>query len=49
MWDDFKAFMSQPYRSEDMDAGDWFLFLGLILAIMVLWRVILLHIARLID
>lgn len=49
MWEDFKAFLSQPYKSENMDAGDWFLFLGLLIVIIILWRIILLHIARLID
>lgn len=42
-WDDFKAWYSQPF-SADMDIAHWFLFLGLLIILMGLWRLILLHI-----
>jgi len=40
MWQDFKNWAAKPF-SVDMPATDWFLFLGLLLAIMVAWRLIL--------
>lgn len=33
----FKQLIADPY-SPDMDAIDWFLFIGLILVILTLWR-----------
>jgi hypothetical protein len=41
--DDLKATWRQPFRAE-MSATDWFLFVGLMLIIMALWRIILSHI-----
>lgn len=38
--DDFKQWLAQPF-SVDMPAVDWFLFIGLLLAVMVVWRFIL--------
>ena len=34
------AWLKQPFR-EEMNAVDWFLFLGLVIAIMVLWQMVL--------
>lgn len=45
MWEWFQSFMARPFRAE-MSALDWFLFLGLILIIMILWRMILRHIGE---
>jgi hypothetical protein len=35
----------QPFRS-DMDALGWFAFIGLLIAISVLWHIVLGHIAK---
>jgi hypothetical protein len=43
--DDFKAWLSRPF-SPDMDALHWFLFLGLLIVLMGLWRVILVHVTE---
>lgn len=43
IWDDLKQSWKQPFRA-DMSAADWFLFLGLIIVILVAWRIILNHI-----
>lgn len=43
MWENFKGFVAMPFRS-DMDALGWFMFLGLIIVIMILWGVILRHV-----
>ena len=48
MWENFKAFMAEPFQS-DMDAVRWFLFLGMILVILVLWNIIFIHIKEAID
>lgn len=45
MFDDLKAWAARPY-SDDMDAVHWFLFLGLLMAISVLWGLILASIKR---
>lgn len=43
----FMDFMNAPFRgASDMDAIDWFMFIGLILIIMILWNIILKHIAE---
>lgn len=42
MWDTTKEWLSQPY-SEEMDAFHWFLFLGLLTAIVIAWNIILYH------
>jgi hypothetical protein len=43
--DDLKETWRHPFRA-DMSAVDWFLFVGLLLVIMVLWRIILRHIVE---
>lgn len=43
--DDLKQTWRQPFRA-DMSAVDWFLFVGLFLIIMILWRIILNHITE---
>lgn len=43
MWDHFKAFLAQPY-SGDMNAWEWFAFLGLLIIFAGLWAIILRHI-----
>lgn len=43
MWDRFKTFMSEPFKS-DMSALDWFLFIGLIIIIQIMWVIILRHV-----
>lgn len=43
-WYKFKAFMAKPFSSEEMDAGDWFLFVGLIVSILIAWKIIYTHI-----
>ena len=40
MWQNFKSWAASPF-SVDMPATDWFLFIGLLLVIMVIWRLIL--------
>lgn len=40
MWDDFKAWAQHPF-SADMDALHWFYFIGLLVAISILWGTIL--------
>jgi hypothetical protein len=41
--DDVTKAWRQPF-SADMSAPEWFLFVGLLLVIMILWRIILRHI-----
>lgn len=43
--DDLKQTWRQPFRA-DMSSTDWFLFVGVLLIIMVLWRIILRHIVE---
>lgn len=43
MWEHFQEFMGRPFRSE-MDAVDWFFFVGLLVVIMILWGIILRHV-----
>lgn len=43
MWENFKAWLAQPFR-EDMDALGWFCFFGLVIVISALWAIILRHI-----
>ncbi len=45
MLDDLKSWAQHPF-STDMDALHWFLFLGLLIAISVLWGLILSSIRR---
>lgn len=43
----FFAWLSRPF-SVDMTAGEWFLFVGLIVVIIVLWNIILFRITDLV-
>lgn len=43
MWANFQKFLNRPFDN-DMTAVDWFLFIGLLIAISVAWRFILKHI-----
>lgn len=43
MWQTFKSWYSQPFRS-DMSAAEWFMFIGLLVIITLLWGIILRHI-----
>lgn len=40
----FKAFMAKPFKSDEMTAADWFWFLGLIIVILIAWKLIFRHI-----
>ena len=46
MWNqftqEFTTWLKQPF-SEDMPASHWFLFIGLLLVIVVIWNIILIH------
>ena len=42
MIDGFKAWLDHPFRA-DMSAQRWLAFVGLLLAILVFWRIILSH------
>jgi hypothetical protein len=46
VWDKFKAWASKPF-SVDMTAGEWFLFIGLLIVIVALWNIILYRILEL--
>lgn len=48
MWKNFKGFMAEPFKTE-MSALDWFLFIGMILIILILWNIILRHIREVAD
>ena len=43
--DDLKQTWKQPFRA-DMSSVDWFLFVGVLLIVMILWRIILRHITE---
>lgn len=47
MWKTFTTWMKQPF-SADMTAGEWFLFIGLLIVIISLWNLILLHLVSII-
>ncbi len=40
----FADFYAAPFKGADMDALDWFLFLGFILIVWIMWAYILNHI-----
>lgn len=42
MFSGFKAWYAEPYQS-DMSATKWFLFFGLILLILAVWKIIVWH------
>ena len=44
MWENFKEFMGKPFTADDMSAADWFWFIGLIIVILIAWRLIFKHI-----
>ena len=48
MWQKFKAWASEPF-SVDMTAGEWFLFIGLLIVIIALWNIILFRISELVG
>jgi hypothetical protein len=43
-WENFRAFMAKPFKAEDMSAADWFWFMGLIIVILIAWKLIFRHI-----
>lgn len=43
MWENFKSFWAEPFSGE-MDAVQWFLFLGFIIVCIALWNLIFYHI-----
>lgn len=44
MFANFQAWLSHPFKGGDkMSALDWFYFLGLLIVLMVLWRILLRH------
>lgn len=45
VWTNFKEFLDAPFKGE-MDFIDWFMFVGLLLVIMIVWNIILRHIAE---
>lgn len=47
MWDRFKQWAQHPF-SVDMTAGEWFLFIGLLIVIIALWNIILYRISDLV-
>ncbi len=45
MWDNFKQFWAQPWKgAQEMSVADWFLWLGLIIVLLAVWRLIFRHI-----
>lgn len=47
-WDRFTGFFAQPFKgAQEMNALDWFLFLGLVIVLLGLWRIIFTHIEEL--
>jgi hypothetical protein len=48
LWQNFKDFFGQPWKgATEMSAFDWFLFFGLIIVLLALWRIIFTHIEEL--
>lgn len=45
VWGNFKSWAKQPF-SADMDLQHWFLFIGLILVLMILWGIIMRHVTE---
>jgi hypothetical protein len=46
-WNTFRTWAKRPF-SVDMTAGEWFLFIGLLIVIVVLWNIILYRIVELV-
>ncbi len=44
-WDEFRSYMAKPF-SADMPASHWFLFLGMLIIIIMLWGMILNHLVN---
>jgi hypothetical protein len=47
VWSKFKVWAGRPF-SVDMTAGEWFLFIGLLIVIIGLWNIILFRITDLV-
>lgn len=47
MWQNFRQWAAKPF-SVDMTAGEWFLFIGLLTVIVILWNIILYRITELV-
>jgi len=47
-WTTFKAWYARPF-DQGMTATQWFIFAGLLIVIMILWRLILSHIAEIAE
>lgn len=45
VWDDTKKWAAQPFRV-DMSALEWFAFVGFLIVVMILWRIILNHVTE---
>jgi len=43
MWQNFKDFLAEPFQ-DDMDAVEWFMFVGFVLILIILWSIILRHV-----
>jgi hypothetical protein len=48
MWAHFTVWLKKPF-SVDMTAGEWFLFIGLLIVIVALWNIILYRITNLVE
>ena len=46
-WGTFKTWLKHPF-SVDMTAGEWFLFIGLLIVIIALWNIVLFRIVELV-
>ncbi len=45
MWDNFAAFANRPWKgASEMDVTDWFMFIGMVIVLLVMWNIILRHI-----
>lgn len=47
LWQKFSTWATRPF-SMDMTAGEWFLFIGLLIVIIALWNIILFRITDLV-
>jgi hypothetical protein len=48
MWERFKDWTARPF-SADMDAAHWFYFIGLLIVLMVGWRLVLRTIKEVVE
>lgn len=45
MWEHFLEYLHRPFKgAAEMNVVDWFLFAGLIIVILVAWRIVFTHI-----